>query len=114
MIDTIDQFKQAIQAAGLTPPDTIEPGRIYRFPGADKGRGNTAGRCFMFDDMKGGWFADFASSGEQVNWQASGSKPHNQAESQAEKQASRERIKAANEAYRARKSPSPCTSCCRS
>ena len=103
MIDTIDQFKQAIQAAGLTPPDTIEPGRIHRFPGADKGRGNTAGRCFMFDDMKGGWFADFASGGDQVNWQASGSKPHSHAESQAERQANIARNKAANEAYRIEK-----------
>ena len=103
MIDTTDQFKQAIQAAGLTPPDTIEPGRIHRFPGAGKGRGNTAGRCFMFDDKTGGWFADFASGGDQVNWQASGSKPPNQAESQAERLANIERIKAANEAYRVEK-----------
>ena len=99
MSDAIDQFRDAIAAAGLTPPDTIEPGRIQRFPGADKGRGNTAGRCFMFDDMKGGWFADFSSGGELVNWQASSSKSY----SQGERLANIERSKAANEAYRVEK-----------
>ena len=92
------EFQSVIAAAGLTPPDTIEPGRIHRFPGAGKGRGNTAGRCFMFPDMRGGWYEDY-SSGLQSNWQASGSKPY----SQAERQANMERSKAANEAYRLEK-----------
>ena len=92
-------FRSAIAAAGLTPPDTIEPGRIHRFPGAGKGRGNTAGRCFMFPDMRGGWYEDYSNGSGQVNWQASGSKPY----SQAERQANSERSKAANEAYKAEK-----------
>ncbi len=93
------EFQSAIAAAGLTPPDTIEPGRIHRFPGAGKGRGNTAGRCFMFPDMRGGWYEDYANGAGQINWQANGSKPY----SQAERLANIERSKAANEAYRAEK-----------
>jgi putative DNA primase/helicase len=93
------EFQAAIAAAGLTPPDTIAPGHIYRFPGADKRRGNTAGRCFLFEDMRGGWYQDYSSGGEQVNWQASGSTPY----TQAERQANIERSKAANEAYRVEK-----------
>ena len=33
-----DQFRQAILATGLIPPERIKPGRFYRFNGA----GNTA------------------------------------------------------------------------
>jgi putative DNA primase/helicase len=99
MSNAESEFQSAIAAAGLTPPDTIEPGRIHRFPGAGKGRGNTAGRCFMFPDMRGGWYEDYSSGSGQVNWQASGSKPY----SQAERQANIERSKAANEAYKAEK-----------
>ena len=50
-----------------------------------------------------GWFADFASGGEQVNWQASGSKLNHHAENHPERLANIERNKAANEAYRAEK-----------
>lgn len=98
MNDPTDLFKSVMMQAGLTPPDTIEPGRIYRFPGADKGRGNTAGRCFMFPDMRGGWYEDYSNGGEQINWQATGSKPY----TQAERMANTERSKAANDAYRDR------------
>ena len=99
MNDTINQFRDAIAAVGLISPDTIEPGRIYRFPGAGKSRGNTAGRCFMFPDMRGGWYEDYSSGGEQINWQASGSKPY----TNEERQANIERSKAANEAYKVEK-----------
>ena len=39
------QFKEAIQSAGLIPPDAIEPGKFYRFPGEGKGQRNAAGWC---------------------------------------------------------------------
>lgn len=67
-----DHFKQAIRDYGLNPPDHIEPGRVYKFPGRDKGRGNDAARCKLFDDMRGGWFADWSNGGEQHFWWASG------------------------------------------
>jgi len=41
----ISQFKEAIRAAGLEPPDVIEPGKLHRFPGVGKRNGNTAGWC---------------------------------------------------------------------
>ena len=44
----------------------------------------------MFDDMRGGVFGDFASDMEQVNWQASNTKPY----TEAERQANRARIQA--------------------
>ncbi len=83
----------------MSPPVTIEPGVIHRFPGADKGRGNTAGSCFLFPDMRGGWYEDFSNGGEQINWQASGSKPC----THEERIANNVRSKAANEAYKAEK-----------
>lgn len=66
----IDSFADAIHAAGLTPPDYIEPGRIHRFPGVDKGRGNTAGWCRLFEDRHGGVFGDYATGLREV-WQSS-------------------------------------------
>jgi len=58
MIDAVSQFQAAIQAAGLTPPDAIEIGKIHRFPGVGKRNGNTAGWCMLFDDGLGGCFGD--------------------------------------------------------
>lgn len=39
------QLRDAIAAAGMTPPQHIIPGRWIRFPGAGKGRANRAGWC---------------------------------------------------------------------
>lgn len=74
MIDAISQFRDAMRAAGLQPPERIEPGKLQRFPGAGKGNGNKAGWCKMFDDGLGGCFGDW-SSGLSENWQAPRSKP---------------------------------------
>ncbi len=68
MHDTIGLFKAAMQAAGLEPPDRIEPGRFHRFPGIGKGRNDDAGWCKLFDDGRGGVFGDF-SSGLDESWQ---------------------------------------------
>lgn len=65
-------FADAIRDTGLTPPEHIMPGKIYRFPGIDKGRSNTAGWCRLFDDGRGGVFGDYARGFRQV-WQAPGS-----------------------------------------
>jgi putative DNA primase/helicase len=74
-MDAVDQFKQAIEAAGLTAPDTIIPGHWHKFPGFQKNGKNKAAYCFMFDDMRGGVFGDF-SSGMATTWHAANSKPY--------------------------------------
>src|SRR5262245_27993079 len=62
-------FRAAMRSAGLTPPETIEPGRFQRFPGLHKRNGNTAGYCKMFDDGHGGVFGDFSTGYSEI-WQA--------------------------------------------
>lgn len=65
--DSLADFKQAISDAGLEPPDTIEPGKLHRFPGVGKKRGNDAGWCKLFQDGRGGVFGDW-STGLQGHW----------------------------------------------
>ncbi len=79
MDDSLYQFLEAIRAAGLEPPDVIEPGKLHRFPGVGKRNGNTAGWCKLFDDGLGGCFGDW-STGFTENWQAKRDKPFSQLE----------------------------------
>ncbi len=79
MNDALSQFRDAIQAGGLEPPNTIEPGKLHRFPGTGKNKGNTAGWCKLFDDGLGGCFGDW-STGLSKNWQAQREKPFSQTE----------------------------------
>jgi putative DNA primase/helicase len=79
MTDAISQFRDAIRAAGLEPPDAIESGKLHRFPGSGKCPGNRAGWCLLFDDGLGGCFGDW-SSGFTQNWQAKRDKPYTQTE----------------------------------
>lgn len=54
-----EQFRSAILAAGLTPPDEIIPdGRIHRFPSNGR-RGDMAGWYQLFTDGRAGVFGDF-------------------------------------------------------
>ena len=69
MNEAISKFRDAIRAAGMKPPDVIEPAKLHRFPGVGKRNGNTAGWCMLFDDGLGGCFGDW-SSGFTENWQA--------------------------------------------
>jgi putative DNA primase/helicase len=69
MLDDLTVFLGAIRSAGLEPPETIEPGRLHRFPGANKGPGNRAGWCVLFDDGRGGRFGDW-STGLNETWRA--------------------------------------------
>lgn len=64
-----EAFQEAIRAAGLEPPDCIEPGRMMRFPGHGKGSGNRSGWCRLFPDLAGGVFGDW-STGFSEAWQA--------------------------------------------
>ena len=74
MNDATSQFRDAMSAVGLEPPDVIEPGRAQRFPGVGKRNGNTAGWSKLFDDGRGGCFGDW-SSGLSKNWRAKRDKP---------------------------------------
>lgn len=69
MKQNIEAFRAVIQAYGLQPPDTIQPGKLHRFPGQDKKPGNKAGWCLLFDDLRGGEFGDFSTSIKE-HWQA--------------------------------------------
>lgn len=79
MNDALFNFRDAIRAAGLEPPDVIEPGKLHRFPGNGKRNGNTAGWCKLFDDGLGGCFGDW-STGFSETWQAKRDKPYSKAE----------------------------------
>ncbi|MCP4995267.1 MAG: hypothetical protein GY934_16040 [Gammaproteobacteria bacterium] len=75
----VSDYRDAMLDAGLIPPQYITPGKINRFPGADKKQSNTAGWCMLFDDLAGGVFGDW-STGLQVVWQASSAKKISQHE----------------------------------
>jgi len=64
----MQNFKDIIRAAGLTPPDTIIPGVLHR--------------CKLFVDGRGGWFMDYSTGLFEV-WQARRDKPYTEAERQA-------------------------------
>lgn len=101
--EAITGFREAIEAAGMAPPNHIEPGTIHRFPGAGKGASNCAGWCILFDDGDGGVFGDW-STGLNETWQAR--KPADEAErrrwaakiSKARHQAEEQRKRAQDEA----------------
>jgi len=70
------EFREAILAQGLTPPDIIEPGRFHRFPGAGKNRGNTSGWCKLFPEGTGGVFGDHSKPEIKGTWQAKTDRPY--------------------------------------
>src|SRR5262249_8716708 len=72
------EFRDAIRAAGLDPPEVIEPGRLHRFSTNGK-RGDNGGWCKLFPDMTGGVFGDHRTGLSQV-WQAKRDKPFTQVE----------------------------------
>jgi putative DNA primase/helicase len=82
MTPAVEQFRDAIRAAGLSPPDNLEPGRFHRVPGYGKRNGNTAGWCKLFDDCRGGVFGDYSTDLSQ-SWQAERAQPLTPAEREA-------------------------------
>lgn len=96
---TTSNFRDTIRAAGLEPPDAIEPGKLLRFPGNGKRQSDRAGWCLLFDDRLGGCFGDW-SSGLSETWQAKREKQFSKAEraafarrvEEAKKQAEAERL----------------------
>ena len=69
MFDAVSQFRDAMRAAGLQPPEYIRPGKIHRFPGRGKRPGNRAGWCLLFEDGRAGCFGDW-SRGLKQTWRA--------------------------------------------
>jgi putative DNA primase/helicase len=63
---SMDKFISAMLAFELNPPTDIIPGKVHRFPGADKGQSNKAGWCYFFPDSKGGVFGDWATGLHQT------------------------------------------------
>ena len=55
MRDALQAFRSAILAALGNAPEVIEPGRFHRFGTRDR-RGDNAGWCMVFGDMRGGVF----------------------------------------------------------
>lgn len=70
MTENHNLFLEAIRQEGMTPPDHIEPGKIFRFPGVGKSKGNKAGWAKMFDDGLGGVYGDHSSNLPSKTWQA--------------------------------------------
>ena len=70
MIPPVEQFREAIRAAGLTPPDVIEPdGALHRFASNGK-REDDAGWYVMHDDgIPSGAFGDWRT-GVSLTWRA--------------------------------------------
>ena len=89
MSNPIEQFQQAIAAAGLQAPAHIEPGKWHKFPGYQKSVKSRAAYCYLFDDLRGGVFGDY-SSGLQSHWSAT----NGHTPTPAEREAHRTRIKA--------------------
>jgi putative DNA primase/helicase len=79
MSDNLSQFHDAMREYSLSPPDYIEPGKLYRFPGMDKRRGNTAGWCRLFSNCKAGSFGDWSTGLSEI-WHANRDRPYTNAE----------------------------------
>ena len=89
-MDTIDQFRQAIAAAGLTPPDVIhDDGAIHRFSTNGKARDDSGWYSLHTDGIAAGAFGCWRS-GVQSSWCAK----LDAAMTDAERDAHRQRIKA--------------------
>jgi putative DNA primase/helicase len=88
MNNVIDQFRQAIAAAGLTPPDEIiDDGVIHRFSTNGK-RGDDSGwYCLHSDGIATGSFGDWRT-GITQNWCSKSDTDM----TEAERQANRERV----------------------
>lgn len=91
MTDPVDLFRSAIDAAGMTPPDGMQAdGRLHRFSPTGKRKDDAGWYVLHLDNIPAGTFGDWRS-GETQTWCAK-----SECElSPAERQAIRERIKAA-------------------
>jgi putative DNA primase/helicase len=85
MSEAIEQFRDAIRAAGLNPPDTIHAdSKIHRFATNGKAK-DDAGWYVLFEDGCGGVFGDFRTDLRET-WQAERVKSLSSSEREALKQ----------------------------
>jgi putative DNA primase/helicase len=100
MRDAVDKFRDAMRAAGLTPPEVIEAdGRLHRFSSSGKRKDDAGFYVLHVDGVPAGMFGDWRTDLKQT-WRAS----MGRALTPAEHTAYRERIaamKAAREAEEA-------------
>ncbi len=90
MADVIDQFKTAMLAAGLTPPDVIQDdGLIHRFSTKGKPRDDSGWYCLHTDGLAAGVFGDWREGFSQT-WCSKSDKSM----TDAERQAHRDRVQA--------------------
>jgi phage/plasmid primase-like uncharacterized protein len=68
MSDPVQAFKLTMLAALGHAPEVIEPGKLQRFATSDK-RGDLAGWCKLFADLRGGVFGDWRA-GITETWSA--------------------------------------------
>ena len=68
MSSRIQDFHLKVLAALGGAPEAIEPGRLHRFATSDK-RGDSAGWCKLFDDLRGGVFGCYRQ-GVSESWSA--------------------------------------------
>ncbi|RUQ84479.1 YfjI family protein [Legionella septentrionalis] len=64
VINLVEQFRDEIRKQGMEPPENIEPGKTYHFPGAGKAINNTAGWCKLLPNYKIGIYGDASTSFE--------------------------------------------------
>jgi putative DNA primase/helicase len=107
-MDAIDQFKQAIAAAGLIPPDEIiADGKIHRFSTNGKPRDDSGRYVLHLDGLPAGWIGDYRTGLSQT-WCAKS----DTAMTDAERDANQQRItamKAQREAEQAQRQQSAAT-----
>jgi|WetSurSiteA1Bulk_404760.scaffolds.fasta_scaffold00106_8 putative DNA primase/helicase len=97
-----NEFKDAISAVGLIPPDNIPMGKIIAFAGYQKLKTNKAARCFLFPDGRSGWFMDYSTGLFEV-WQSERATPYSKEERQAfREQCERDRVAREAEQVQAR------------
>lgn len=90
MDSVIDQFKTAMLAAGLTPPDVIhDDGVIHRFSTNGRPRDDSGWYCLHSDGLAAGSFGDWREGFTQTWCSKSDT-----AMTEAERQANRERVQA--------------------
>lgn len=91
MTDSVEHFRSAIDEAGLTPPDEIQAdGRLHRFSPDGRRKDDAGWYVLHLDNIPAGTFGNWRT-GEVQNWCA---KSDNEMTA-AERQAIRERVKAA-------------------
>ena len=95
----VDDFRQAMERAGLVPPAMIKPGTMTRFPGLGKTPTNTSAWCWLSADGQVGVYGDWAT-GLSKRWQAKEATPKTKAEraAQTRRVAELQRVRATEQA----------------